>query len=182
MLFRSTINYQGEDVASYEVAPVFPRSGGGYSIPNGTGWMATDPSEHARFVTEKNKACDGKFVPFIKMVKGINREANDAIQPSFLLEVMALDLVMEPFGRYRDEIRFFLASVAERITDDWPDPAGLGPLVNGGMSQTKRLQLKGVVRTWLAIAEEALLLENEGKERAAVDMWRKLFGWRMPLP
>jgi hypothetical protein len=177
-----TINYQGEDVASYEVAPVFSRSGGGYKMPNGDGWMATDPNEHARLVTEKNKACDDKFVPFIKMVKGINREANDAIQPSFLLEVMALDLVLEPFGRYRDEIRFFLASVAERITDDWPDPAGLGPLVNGRMSQTKRLQVAGVVRTWLAIAEEALLLENEGKERAAVDKWRKLFGWRMPLP
>jgi hypothetical protein len=122
-----------------------------------------------------NAACDAKFVPFVKMVKGINREANDAIQPSFLLEVMGLDLVLEPFGRYRDEIRFFLASAAERITDDWPDPAGLGPKVNGGMSRDKRLQLAGVLKSWLAVAEEALLLENEGKER-------KLFGWRMPLP
>jgi hypothetical protein len=39
-----------------------------------------------------------------------------------------------------------------------------------------------VLKSWLAVAEEALLLENEGKERAAVDKWRKLFGWRMPLP
>lgn len=177
-----TINYRGEDVASYEIAPVFSRAAGGYLMPNGDGWMATDPNEHARLVTEKNKACDGKFVPFIKMIKGINREANDAIQPSFLLEVMALDLVLEPFGRYRDEIRFFLASAAERITNDWPDPAGLGPLVNGAIPHTKRLLLAGTVRTWQAIAEEALLLENEGKERAAVDKWRKLFGWRMPLP
>jgi len=177
-----TINYRGEDVASYEVAPAFPRSAGGYFMPNGESWMVTDPNEHARLVTEKNKACDGKFVPFVKMVKGINREANDAINPSFLIEVMALDLVFEPFGRFRDEIRFFLASAAERITDDWPDPAGLGPLVNGGLSTAKRQQLAGVVKGWLALAEEALLLENEGKERAAVDKWRKLFGWRMPLP
>jgi hypothetical protein len=177
-----TINYQGEDVASYEVAPVFPRAAGGYFMPNGDQWMATDPNEHARLVTENNAACDAKFVPFIKMIKGINREANDAIQPSFLLEVMGLDLVLEPFGRYRDEIRFFLASAAERITDDWPDPAGLGPTVNRGMSRDKRLQLADVLKSWLAVAEEALLLENEGKERAAVDKWRKLLGWRMPLP
>jgi hypothetical protein len=38
------------------------------------------------------------------------------------------------------------------------------------------------VRGWLALAEEALLLENDGKERAAVDKWRRLFGWRMPVP
>lgn len=177
-----TINYSGEDVASYEIAPVFPRKGGGYLMPNGSAWMATDPTKHASLVTSKNKNCDNRFVPFIKMVKGINREANDAIQPSFLLEVMALDLVLEPFGRYRDEIRFFLASAADRFLDDWPDPAGLGPNVNAGIAVTQRPYLAQTIREWLHVAEEALLLENEGKERAAVDKWRKLFGWRMPLP
>jgi len=42
--------------------------------------------------------------------------------------------------------------------------------------------LARTIRGWLAIAEGALLLENEGKERVAADKWRKLFGWRMPLP
>jgi hypothetical protein len=176
------INYPGEEVTSYEVAPVFPRKGGGYLMPNGAVWMATDPTKHADFVTTKNKKCDDKFVPFVKMIKGVNREANDVIKPSFLLEVMGLDLVLEPFGRYRDEIRFFLASAADRIIDDWPDPAGLGPNVNAGISKNQREGLALSLRGWLAVAEEALLLENEGKERSAVDKWRKLFGWRMPLP
>jgi hypothetical protein len=177
-----TIDYSGEDVASYEVAPVFPRKGGGYLMPNGVSWMATDPTKHASLITSKNKNCDDKFIPFIKMVKGINREANDAIQPSFLLEVMGLELVMEPFGRFRDEIRFFLASAADRFIENWPDPAGLGPDVNGPIPKARRETLAGTLRSWLAIAEDALLLENEGKERGAVDKWRKLFGWRMPLP
>ena len=175
-----TIKYGDEDIASYEVAPVFPREGHGYRMPNGTGWMDTDPQEHATLVTAKNKECDEKFVPFVKMVKGINREAGEPIDPPFLLEVMGLELVLQPFGRYRDEIRFFLASVADRITDDWPDPAGLGPNVNGGVSLARRGQIADVVREWLAVAEEALLLENDGKERAAVEKWRDLFGWRMP--
>ena len=177
-----TIDYPGEEVTSYEVAPVFPRKAGGYLMPNGTNWMATDPTKHSSLVTSKNKKCDDKFVPFVKMVKGINREANDAIQPSFLLEVMGLGLVLEPFGRYRDEIRFFLASAADRLIDDWPDPAGLGPDVNGKITKGQREMLARTVRGWLATAEEALLLENDGKERAAVDKWRKLFGWRMPSP
>ncbi len=177
-----TINYGSEDVASYEVAPVFPREGGGYSIPNGLGWMDTDPQQQALLITAKNKNCDEKFVPFVKMVKGINREAGDPIDPAFLLEVMGMDLVVEPFGRYPDEIRFFLASVADRIMDDWPDPAGLGPDINARIKIDRRRELSEVVRGWLAVAEEALQLEYEGKERAAVDAWRELFGWRMSRP
>ena len=177
-----TINYGDEDVASYEVAPVFPREGGGYLMPNGTGWMDTDPQKQADLVTAKNKVCDAKFVPFVKMVKGINREAGDPIGPAFLLEVMGLELVIEPFGRYRDEIRFFLASVADRIVDDWPDPVALGPDVNAGVGVGRRRELSDTVRGWLGVAEEALQLEYEGKERAAVETWRELFGWRMPRP
>ena len=177
-----TINYGDEDVASYEVAPVFPRTGGGYSMPNGAGWMDTDPQEQAELVTAKNKECNTKFVPFVKMVKGINREAGDPIEPAFLLEVMGLELVIEPFGQYRDEIRFFLASVADRILDDWPDPVGLGPDINAGIGVARRRELSDVVRGWLGVAEEALRLEYDGKERAAVETWRELFGWRMPRP
>ena len=177
-----TINYGDEDVASYEVAPVFPRKGGGYTMPNGAGWMDTDPLEQAELVTAKNKKCDAKFVPFVKMIKGINREAGEPIDPSFLLEVMGLELVLEPFGRFRDEIRFFLASAADRMVDDWKDPVGLGPDVNEGIGMAQRQDLSDVVRGWLAVAEEALLLENEGKVRAAVETWRELFGWRMPRP
>ena len=177
-----TINYRGDEVASYEVAPVFQREGHGYRIPNGVGWMDTDPQQHAALVTAKNKECNGKFVPFVKMAKGINREAGEPIDPSFLIEVMALELVLPPFGRYPDEIRFFLASVADQITDDWPDPVGVGPHVNGGVPLTRRRQIADIVLGWLAVAEDALLLENEGKDRAAVEKWRKLFGWRMPRP
>ena len=177
-----TINYGNEDVASYEVAPVFQREGGGYRMPNGTGWIATDPREQAKLVTAKNKACNEKFVPFVKMIKGINREAGDPIEPAFLLEVMGLELVVEPFGRYRDEIRFFLASVADQIVDDWPDPVGLGPDVNAGVDVSRRREISNLARGWMGVAEEALQLEYEGKERAAVETWRKLFGWRMPRP
>ena len=179
-----TIKYGDEDVASYELAPVFRRKGGGYTMPNGAGWMDTDPQEQAVLVTAKNEDCDGKFVPFVKMVKGINREAGDPIEPAFLLEVMGLELVLDPFGRYRDEIRFFLASVAERIVDDWEDPGGARSGCqcwvsgwHGGDGSFRRWCADG-----LAVAEEALLLENEGKERAAVETWRELLGWRMPRP
>jgi hypothetical protein len=175
------VSYAGEDVASYEIAPAFKTSAG-YVIPNGSQWMATDPGVHATLVTAKNEECGGKFVPLIKMIKGINREAGEPIQPSFLLEVMALELVDAPLGRYQDEVRFFLASAADQILDDWADPAGLGNDVNAGSTSWDRGQQQAALKSWVATAEWAIDLENAGRERAAVDKWRELFGDRMPRP
>jgi hypothetical protein len=178
-----TISYAGEDVASYEIAPAFATTRG-YKIPNGTGWMETNPNIHAKMVTKKNSDCGGKFVPLVKMIKGINREHGEPISPSFLIEVMALDLV-EPglgktLGRYQDEVRFFLAAATDTATQNWPDPAGLGPDVNGSATSWDRTQHQQALTRWLAIAEEAVYLEGQGQDRAAVTKWKSLFGSRMP--
>jgi predicted nucleotidyltransferase len=172
-----------DDVMSFDVVPAFKRQTGGYEIPDTkrSTWLATNPKTHHELSTAKNKACDEKFVPFVKMVKGINRELDEPMSPSFLLEVMAQGLVKEPFGRYQDEVRWFLASACERLGEVWPDPAGLGPDVNT-MTASERATAEAALDGALSVAERAIGLEDNGHERAAVDEWRRLFGWRMPRP
>lgn len=171
-----------EEIMSFEVVPAFERSGGGYEIPDPStgGWLSTDPTKHAEATTAKNGDCDQKWVPFVKMIKGMNREADSPIEPSFLIEVMALDLVRPPFGRYQDEIAYFCASAADQVANDWPDPADIGPIVNRDMSAFDRELAARQFRAWQKVAEDAIDLEDEGRERAAVDKWRELFGYRMP--
>jgi hypothetical protein len=178
------IAFGTEEIMSFEVVPAFARAGGGYEIPDTStgGWITTDPSKHQEGTTAKNATCEDKWVPFVKMIKGINREAGEPINPSFMIEVMALDLVREPFGRYQDEIATFLASAADQIGDDWRDPAGLGPAVNRTMTVHDRQEAADHLRQWQRTAEAAIDLEDEGRGRAAVDKWRELFGNRMPHP
>ena len=179
----AVISY-GDDVASFEVVPAFERDGGGFSIPDAKlgRWISTDPTVHQELTTKKNDACGEKYVPFVKMVKGANRELGDPVAPSFLLEVMALDLVSEPFGRYQDEVSWFLATASERISEDWADPAGLGPDVNSEMDSTERKSAGVALADAAEIAQRAVWLEDDGQDRAAVEEWRRLFGWRMPRP
>jgi hypothetical protein len=166
------------------VVPAFDRDGGGYFIPNpdAGNWIATNPKRHHELSIAKNAACDGKFVPFAKMVKGINRELGEPVAPSFLLEVMAQAMVKTPFGRYQDEIVLFLATAAECIDQEWPDPAGLGGDVNTVMSPAEKLAAADALRTAQATAERAIELEDDGQERAAYDDWKKLFGNRITRP
>jgi len=171
-----------EEIMSFDVVPAFKRKGGGWEIPDTErGWIATNPKRHHELTTQKNDGCDGKFVPFVKMVKGANRELGDPVDPSFLLEVMGLELVAEPFGRYQDELNWFFATAADEIGRDWPDPVGIGPDVNS-MTSSERSKAATALRDAQQIAESAVWLEDERKERAAVEEWRKLFGWRMPRP
>lgn len=177
-----TVGFGSDDIASFDVVPAFKRKAGGYEIPDTqTGWIDTNPKRHHELTSEKNAACDDKWVPFVKMVKGANRELGDKVEPSFLLEVMALDLVQEPFGRYRDELVFFFATAADELGRSWPDPAKVGPDVNT-MTESQRATARTALLDAQQIAERAIWLEDNDKERGAVEEWRTLFGWRMPRP
>jgi hypothetical protein len=178
-----TVQFSIEDeVPSFDVVLAFDRDGGGFEIPDReTGdWIASDPSVHKAKATEKNAECDGGWIPLVKMIKGFNREWDKPVKPSFLLEVMALDLILPPFGSYQDEMVLFLANARDRIDDEWSDPAGLGPDVNSSMNSTEKMNAKSKLSEAQAVAERAVQLEDEGRQRAAVDKWRELFGSRMP--
>ncbi|WP_316289187.1 CBASS oligonucleotide cyclase [Clavibacter michiganensis] len=172
------VSYADEEVASYEVAPAFATNEG-FVIPNGSSWMATNPSVHAKLVTAKNADVDTKFIPLVKMIKAINREQGEPISPSFLIEVMALDLIVAPAAAYKQEVSFFLAAAADAIHEDWRDPAGLGEHVNAHMTPSDRDRASVEIRRWQLIAENARRLEDRGEESAAIEEWRKLFGARM---
>jgi hypothetical protein len=95
---------------------------------------------------------------------------------------MALKLLRPPFGRYQDEMTWFLATAAERIAEDWADPAKIGPNVNETQSAAERQVAAETLAGWQRVAEEAVRLEDAGEERAAYEKWRSLFGTRMPRP
>lgn len=173
----------GDVATSMEVVPAFERTESGWFIPDPDRgrWLATNPKAHHEISIAKNKDCDGSFVPFVKMVKAANRELGDRVEPSFLLEVMAQDISRTPFGRFSDELVLFFTNAAERIDEQFDDPAGLGGNVNT-MSATQRILARNALLEARSIAELAVDLADEGQERAAVTEWRRLFGNRMPNP
>lgn len=179
----------GDEVASFDVVPAFvgtgtKRKGPGYRIPDTLtgGWIDTDPSEHEAQSSAKNAECRDKWVPLVKMIKAANRESGEPVHPSFLLEVMALDIVTKPFGRYQDELSWFFATAADRLDESWPDPAGLGPDVNAEMTPSDRTKAAEALRRAHQIAQQAVWLADQERDRAAVEEWRRLFGDRMPRP
>lgn len=169
-----------DDVMSCDVVPAFAR-GDVYEIPDDTlgEWIVTDPRVHAERATAANKAFGGQWKPLVKMAKKWNQNNGEPVEPSFLIEVLALRLLDGPWGgSYPYELRQFFASAADRLADGWADPAELGPAVSDVLDgDSYKMQ---VARDALTAAEaactEALRLERSGHTADALTEWQRVFG------
>ncbi len=174
-----------EDVTSIDVVPAFSTEEG-YEIASpgvGDGWTMTDPTVHAEKATEANKAFGKEWKPMVKMIKRWNEEQDKPIKPSFLIEVMALDIMYPPFsGGYPYELKSFFATAADRIDETWEDPAGLGPPVSERMDATRCTNAREELRRVGGHVDSAIRLQKQGKNGAALRVWREeVFGNRFPL-
>jgi hypothetical protein len=143
-------------------------------------WIKTDPEIHAQKSTEKNKSLGGKWVPLVKMLKRWNRSADKPIKPSFLIEVMAYDLVDGPFTTYPSEVRRFFAAALDGIRREWKDPAGFGPPVSDQMTPQLIEKAIAALRRAETEAARAVRLAQQGKQGEALAVWREIMGRYFP--
>lgn len=168
-----------EKVMSFDVIPVFTK-GENYEMPDTTaqsGWTETNPKIHEEKALAKQRAYENQWRKLVRMIKTWNVAQAKPVKPSFLLEVMALELLVEPFGGdLRREVQSFFASSALRIHDVWPDPAGLGTPVSDGMDTNAKNTAKAALEAADSKCASAIRLESQGKTGDALRIWREVFG------
>jgi hypothetical protein len=172
------------EVISFDVVPAF-EEGDHYLIPDDRLgiWIPTNPKIHADLTTSANKNFDDQWKPLVKMIKKWNQVHDSPVQPSFLLEVMALELITGTWtGSHQYEMRQFFASAADRIADGWPDPAQVGPDISDALdADPGQLQVaRAALRDAEATCTRAILLDRQGRSGEAITTWRSLFGDLFP--
>lgn len=175
----------GDKVMSFDVVPAFPKADH-FEIPDtatSKGWTETDPRVHAEKAIEAQKRFSNEWKGLVRMAKKWNSHHGKPIKPSFLIEVMALEVLTPPFGGdYRYEMKAFFAALADRIHETWNDPAGLGPPVSDGMDAAKRQAARAALVKASDTAARAIQLENQGRNGEALRVWRnEVFGPLFPL-
>ena len=177
---------QGEEerVMSFDIVPAFTK-GDHYEIPDtatSSGWTETNPKIHADKATEANEEFNGEWKGMVRMAKAWNNEKKKPVKPSFLLEVMCIDLLRPPFnGDFPYEFMNLFASAADRLLDVWPDPAGLGPPVSDSMTDAEKKTAQKVLREAGYTIRQAINTERDGNAGEALRIYRSLFGPRFPL-
>jgi hypothetical protein len=173
-----------ERVMSFDVVPAFTKSSH-YEIPDtatSKGWTETNPKVHAEKATAANAAFGGEWKGMVRMAKSWNREKGKPVKPSFLIEVMALDVLRPPFGGdFPYEFMAFFATMADRIDEEWPDPAGLGPPVSDSMTANERAAARSALTEAHHMIREAIELSRSSRGGDALRKYKALFGDRFPL-
>ncbi len=173
-------------VVSVDVVPAFA-AGDDYEIPDDdTGkWIKTNPEIHASKATAAHQAFSNEWKGLVRMVKYWNSNARHGEKPvkqSFLIEVMALQCLYGDWqGRFDYEIQGFLSTLADRIFDEWPDPAGLGPAISNGMDAARKQRARDLLMAASRDATIAIDHARCGRNGEAVKAWRALFGPKFPL-
>lgn len=170
-------------VLSIDAVPAFARANDEYEIPDKItgGWIKTSPEKHKKLATAKNEELGGTWVPLVKMVKGWNRANGKPIKPSFLIEVIAEELIDAPFSTYPDEVRTFFASMEANIGRAWDDPAKLGPPVSDQMTPDLVAEAKKALKQAERKAALASRAEETGRQGEALRVWREILGDYFPL-
>jgi hypothetical protein len=174
-----------DQVMSFDVVPAFAKDDH-YEIPDTSvpkGWTETDPRVHYDKALEAQETFSGEWKGLVRMGKKWNAFHGKAVKPSFLIEVMGLEVLRPPFaGDYRYEIKAFFAALADRIEETWNDPAGLGPPVSDTMNVTDRQKAKAELIKASDAAARAIQLEKQGHNGDALRVWREqIFGPLFPL-
>ena len=170
-------------VVSFDVVPAFAL-GDDYEIPDtGTGgWTQTNPRIHEERAIEAHRAYSEEWKGLVRMMKYWNNSHDKIVKPSFLIEVMALEVLQPPYGGERSrEMQAFFATLAGRIHEDWEDPAGLGPPVSDTMDGARRATAARALLSAERAAASALALSRMGKQGDALRTWRALFEPLFPI-
>ncbi|MEP7241259.1 MAG: CBASS oligonucleotide cyclase [Devosia sp.] len=174
-------------IVSVDAVPAFP-DGEDYEIPDTDKgeWIKTNPKIHADKAVAAHQAYSSEWKGLVRMIKYWNNNprhgVDKPVKPSFLIEVMAFECLHGGWGGQFDrEIQGLFSTLADRIFDTWPDPAGLGPPISDGMDQARKQRAQNLLRQASRDATNAINLARQGRNGDALKAWRELFGPKFPL-
>lgn len=174
-------------IVSVDVVPAFAAKSN-YEIPcaDTSKWILTNPEIHAQKATDAHQVFSSEWKGLVRMVKYWNNNprhgADKPVKPSFLLEVMALECLHGGWqGRFDYEIQALFSTLADRVEEEWPDPAGLGEPISNGMDRARKERAKKLLQQASTDATNAIQLVKRGQTGEALKAWRALFGTKFPL-
>ena len=172
-----------EKAIEFDVVPAFEQSGQqAYFIPErqkeqqNERWIRTNPRLHQERSTEANERAGKKLKPLLKAVKHWNRRQSSSPLGSFHLEVMSYSAFSQPpQAGYLECMEALFSHLSRQVMLPCPDPAGLGPNVEGEMIPTQREAARKLLESAARTLQLVLSEEKTSPAQAHARM-RGLFG------
>lgn len=152
-----------------------------YLIPNGSGkWMRTDPRRDQTAITEANQRQSNNLIPLIRLVKYWNIYSYAAPRiGSYYLETMLINGLHHQYppiaSNLRASVPLAFQTLANQIYSSCPDPKGLGPNLDNGVSWEVKRKVHQAANERAGYANRALEYEQKGDHKNAIKYWGLVF-------
>lgn len=167
-----------------DLVPTFPRSGGGYLMPDGFGgWRSTNPPFHAAAMSRANADLDLELKPLVRVMKAWNDSNSHHLQ-SFNLEMMVWEMWHNEKAlpalpqAVSDTLRKGVTWMKYPMSDPWPDAPNRA--IDTYLSSDERGVVERLFEADHKRAEEALAHDRAGRTKEAFDRWGTVFVGRFP--
>lgn len=140
-------------------------------------WIRSNPRVHKRKSVAANENAGSELKPLTKAIKHWNRRQpeNDQLR-SFHIEVMAWAVLTEKPENRLEGLKMLFMGLASRVLSSTPDPAGLGPNIDDGMTLADRYAARDRLNQAASTMADAIQSANDGKTEAAHHKLYGLFG------
>lgn len=177
------VDFSGTGIG-YDVVPAFvhPENEEVYEIPDrNTGkWIYSNPRAHKEYAIEANNRAGQRAKPLVKALKHWNQRRDPAPLKSFHLELMVYALLQSAPASDAEGIASLFEGLATSVLGSCPDPAGLGPNIDEGMTSKERNTVRELLLTAGKDARAAVEAAASGETETAHYLWRRIFGDRYP--
>lgn len=175
------ITFSGTGIG-YDVVPAFA-DGDRFQIPDlrKRNWILSNPKVHAERSVVADRAAGDDLRPLTKAVKHWNRRQPEAQRlRSFHLEVMAWEIVVRKPPTRLAGLKDLFDGLAWRMARPVPDPAGLGPDLDEGMTAAEKQAAARQLKSAGDALARAISLDERGQVDAAHQVLYGLFGEPYP--
>lgn len=169
---------------SFDIVPSFPvndNQGGTsyYLIPNGSGlWIKTDPRVDQKNITEANQYHNSYLIPLIRLIKYWNtyRHSPPTLS-SYYLETMLINGMryQTRMANVKTGIPTAFRQLAAQVVLACPDPKGLGPNLDAGVSWDTKNKVREAATKMVQYADWAIEYENKNEHKDAIMWWGFVF-------
>ena len=166
------------DAFTVDVVPAIVHPDGGFWIPEqfSKNWVRSDPM-HMIAEADRRHSDWNQFKKLVRVLKRWNTDHGKHMK-SLVIEVLALDLLVETASRCQSLAKFFTAA-SDAVYYPIQDPAGLCGDIQPDLDQDKA---SAAFADAAKLANQAIAAEARNETREAQCLWNKVFGDIYPEP
>ena len=160
-----------------------PGGVGFFLMPNGQGaYRCADPQKEADASTLANQRHHALLLPLIRLIRYWNHRPGCPTLAAYYLETIVLKsfAAHAPLTSLPEGLQTFFQLAPGALWAPCPDPKGLGPPLDEEIDRQTKQQVALAMQSAAHTAQRALLADQHGHTRAALQAWRHLFGSAFP--